>query len=252
MQIASVVNHAAIALRQTTQISPAGRSASTPEGRPGSQVTGGAAHVEEVRSRQAGYRFGNTQNSGPNTGHEGTQEGQAPVNTAEGEEPNTKRHHGAAPRAPNGESLSVEQLAHLEQLKVTDREVRQHEMAHQIAGGAYSGGASYEYEVGPDGKRYAVAGEVSIDCGPIKGDPQATIAKMENVIAAALAPADPSTQDRKVAGMARQALLSARLELAQLQSEMSAARGQHGAPTQVVETIFMPGQLASQTLNGAA
>ncbi|WP_081949092.1 putative metalloprotease CJM1_0395 family protein [Litchfieldella xinjiangensis] len=252
MQIAPVVNHAAIALRQTTQVSPAGRSASAPEGRPGSQVTGGAAHVEEVRSRQAGYRFESPATPSSRTAQDETKEGQAPVYTAKGEEPDPQRHQGVAPRAPNGESLSVEQLAHLEQLKVTDRAVRQHEMAHQIAGGAYSGGASYEYEVGPDGKRYAVAGEVSIDCGPIKGDPQATIAKMEKVIAAALAPADPSTQDRKVAAMARQALLSARLELAQLQSEMSAARGQHDTPTQVVETIFMPGQIASQTLNGAA
>ncbi|QJQ96956.1 hypothetical protein HIO72_01350 [Halomonas sp. PA5] len=131
---------------------------------------------------------------------------------------------GAAPSAANGEPLTPEELDYLERLKVTDRAVRQHEMAHQIAGGHYSGGASYEYEIGPDGKRYAVAGEVSIDYGPVSGDPQATIDKMQTVIAAALAPADPSTQDRKVAAQARQVMISARLELEQQRSEMNAAR----------------------------
>lgn len=59
-------------------------------------------------------------------------------------------------------------------------------MAHQTAGGPYTGGASYDYEVGPDGKRYAVAGEVPIDYGPVPGDPQATVEKMQTVIAAAM------------------------------------------------------------------
>jgi hypothetical protein len=113
------------------------------------------------------------------------------------------------------------------QLKQTDREVRQHEMAHQTAGGPYTGGASYDYEVGPDGKRYAVAGEVPIDYGPVPGDPQATVEKMQTVIAAAMAPADPSPKDLQVAAQARQYLLEAKLEAAQKQSEMNQARGEH-------------------------
>ena len=44
-----------------------------------------------------------------------------------------------------------------------DREERQHEQAHlSAAGGHARGGPSYQYETGPDGKRYAVGGEVSI------------------------------------------------------------------------------------------
>ncbi|MGP9498569.1 putative metalloprotease CJM1_0395 family protein [Halomonas sp. AOP43-D1-4] len=35
----------------------------------------------------------------------------------------------------------------------------------------------------PDGKKYAVAREVPIDYGPILGDSQATIKKMQTVIA---------------------------------------------------------------------
>lgn len=131
----------------------------------------------------------------------------------------------AGPTRADGTPLAPEEIQLLEQLKQTDRDVRQHEMAHQIVGGAYTGGASYEYEIGPDGKRYAVAGEVPIDYGPIPGDPQATIEKMQTVIAAALAPADPSPKDLQVAAQARQYLLEAKLEAAQQQSVMAQGRG---------------------------
>ncbi|WP_246009163.1 putative metalloprotease CJM1_0395 family protein [Vreelandella nanhaiensis] len=129
------------------------------------------------------------------------------------------------PTRADGTPLAPEEIQLLEQLKQTDRDVRQHEMAHQIAGGAYTGGASYEYEMGPDGKRYAVAGEVPIDYGPVPGDPQATIEKMQTVIAAAMAPADPSPKDLQVAAQARQYLLEAKFEAAQQQSIMTQARG---------------------------
>lgn len=130
----------------------------------------------------------------------------------------------AGPKKADGTPMAPEEIQLLEQLKQTDREVRQHEMAHQIVGGAYTGGASYEYEVGPDGKRYAVAGEVPIDYGPVPGDPQATIEKMHTVIAAAMAPADPSPKDYQVAAQARQYLLEAKLEAAMQRSEMEQAR----------------------------
>lgn len=131
---------------------------------------------------------------------------------------------GDSASQPNGETLTEEDLRQLEQLKTTDREVRQHELAHQVAGGQYTGAASYEYERGADGQRYAVAGTVPIDYGPITGDPRATIDKMQQVISAALAPADPSPKDHQVAATARQYLLTAQLELAQQQSEMQRAR----------------------------
>ncbi|WP_083000632.1 putative metalloprotease CJM1_0395 family protein [Halomonas sp. GT] len=138
------------------------------------------------------------------------------------------------PTRPDGTPLAPEEIQHLEQLKQTDREVRQHEMAHQTVGGPYTGGASYEYEVGPDGKRYAVAGEVPIDYGPVPGNPTATIEKMQTVIAAALAPAEPSSKDIQVAAQARQYLLEAKLEAAREQSEMNAARSAGEATTEDV------------------
>ena len=64
--------------------------------------------------------------------------------------------------------------------------MRAHEQAHARAGGPYAGAPSYDFERGPDGKMYAVSGEVQIDAAPIDGDAAATIAKMEVVIRAAL------------------------------------------------------------------
>ncbi|MFZ4761239.1 MAG: putative metalloprotease CJM1_0395 family protein [Alphaproteobacteria bacterium] len=98
-------------------------------------------------------------------------------------------------------------------LKKTNDAVVAHEKAHQAAGGALAGGASYKYTTGPDGKRYAIAGEVPIDVAPVSGDPAATIQKMQIVQKAALAPADPSPQDYKVAALANQQLLQAQQEL---------------------------------------
>lgn len=110
--------------------------------------------------------------------------------------------------------LSDEQKRQVQELKRRDQEVKAHEAAHVAAGGAYvRGGASYTYQSGPDGKRYAVGGEVSIDTSAVRGDPQATITKMETVRRAASAPADPSGQDRAVAAQASATAADARKEL---------------------------------------
>lgn len=139
-------------------------------------------------------------------------------------EKNADNPFGNTPTRPDGTPLNEQEIRQVEQLKQTDQEVRQHERAHEIAGGPYTGSASYDYQSGPDGKRYAVAGEVPIDYGPVKGNPQATVEKMQTVIAAAMAPAEPSSKDLQVAAQARQYLLEAKLEASRLQSEMNNAR----------------------------
>lgn len=111
--------------------------------------------------------------------------------------------------------LTDEERSKVQEMKARDREVRAHEQAHAGAGGQYAGAPSYSYENGPDGKRYAVSGEVSIDVSPVEGDPEATIRKMEQVKKAALAPADPSAQDRKVAAQADATKAKARAERTQ-------------------------------------
>lgn len=111
--------------------------------------------------------------------------------------------------------LSDEAKQVINQLKARDSEVRAHEMAHQAAAGGYStGGASYSYQVGPDGRRYAIGGEVGIDVSPVAGDPEATLQKAMVIQRAALAPAEPSTQDMKVASSAIQMANQARVEIA--------------------------------------
>lgn len=108
---------------------------------------------------------------------------------------------------------SQEEQRQIQELKKTDREVKAHEAAHANVGGQYAGAPSYEYVTGPDGRRYAVAGSVPIDTSKVAGDPQATIEKMRQVQRAALAPADPSSQDLKVAAMAAQIANQASIEL---------------------------------------
>lgn len=103
----------------------------------------------------------------------------------------------------------------LAELKKRDAEVRAHEQAHASVGGDLAAAPSYEFELGPDGKQYAVGGEVNIDLAMVPGDPQATIVKMQKVRAAALAPADPSSADRSVATEATKRILQAQTELAQ-------------------------------------
>ena len=107
----------------------------------------------------------------------------------------------------------LEQARVISDLKKRDQEVRSHEAAHASVGGSFTGSPSFSYEQGPDGKRYAVEGEVSVDLSSVKGDPRATIAKMKKVHAAALAPVNPSIQDTRVASTATQVILEAQSEL---------------------------------------
>jgi len=100
----------------------------------------------------------------------------------------------------------------ISKLQQIDAHVKNHELAHQAAGGELAGSASYTYKVGPDGKKYAVSGEVPIRIE--KGNnPKETIENMEKVKAAALAPADPSPQDLKIASTAEMIEVKAMLEI---------------------------------------
>lgn len=119
------------------------------------------------------------------------------------------------------------ELARIRELRARDREVRAHERAHLAAAGAHAqGGAQYTFATGPDRRRYAVGGEVQIDTAPVPGDAAATLAKAVQIQRAALAPAEPSAQDRRVAAEARAMAAQARTELA---AERAAA-GRDEAP----------------------
>ncbi len=116
--------------------------------------------------------------------------------------------------------LSEKERRVVSQLRATDREVRAHEQAHKSAAGSYAQGApTFKYETGPDGKRYAVGGEVKIDSSPVPGDPRKTITKAQTIQRAANAPSNPSAQDRRVAAQAAQMAAEARRELIAKQTE---------------------------------
>ena len=111
--------------------------------------------------------------------------------------------------------LSPEDIKRLQVLKQIDRRTRAHEKAHMAAGGGIvMGGPTYKYEIGPDGKQYAFQGDVKIDVSP-GPNPRATLRKAMQIQRAALAPADPSAQDRRVAAEAQRMAEDARGQLRQ-------------------------------------
>lgn len=121
-----------------------------------------------------------------------------------------------------------EQAQEQQELEITrdlakrDREVRAHEQAHASIGGQYTSAPSYTYERGPDGRLYAVAGEVKIDTSPVPNDPQATLEKAEIIQRAALGVAEPSAADRAAAADARAMAAEARAEMLQQEEEVRA------------------------------
>ncbi|MCR9255953.1 MAG: hypothetical protein NXI16_07640 [Alphaproteobacteria bacterium] len=133
---------------------------------------------------------------------------------------------GFDPANPDG--LTEEEEQQVRELKQRDQEVRRHEQAHAAVGGQYAGAPTYEYTTGPDGQRYAIGGEVSIDVSPIQGDPEATIQKMDQVIAAALAPAEPSGQDRAVASQAQATKAQAQAEASKERAEELSGESEDG------------------------
>ena len=120
-----------------------------------------------------------------------------------------------------GEKLTPKQEEVVRKLEARDTAVRAHEAAHMAAAGGLGGGASYTFQVGPDGQRYAVGGEVSVQLASGR-TPDETIQNAETVRAAALAPADPSAQDLAVAAQASQMEAQARQQKSDQQHQASA------------------------------
>lgn len=147
---------------------------------------------------------------------------------------------GAGGKAQEAGAGAADTLSEAEQRQVAelaerDREVRAHEMAHVAAGaGLVTRGASYTYQTGPDGQRYAIGGEVGIDTSPGRS-PEESLSKAERIRAAALAPAEPSGQDRQVAAQASRMASDARMEIARREFE------QGGAGTEAAATRDGPG-----------
>ncbi len=102
----------------------------------------------------------------------------------------------------NPQELDEAEKKQVEDLKKRDAEVRTHEQAHMAAAGNLAlGGPNYVFQTGPDGRQYAIGGDVKIDTSPGR-TPEESIRKAQQIRAAAHAPAEPSGQDSKVAAAA--------------------------------------------------
>ncbi len=142
---------------------------------------------------------------------------------------NDTSKNSAGLRKPNGTPLSSSEKLLIDKLQKVDQEVHNHELAHLAAAGGYAtSGASYQYQTGPDGRKYAVGGEVQIDTSPGR-TPEETISKMETVRRAALAPASPSGQDQMVAAQATVRIASAAQEIVQIAAERNAKENEAAA-----------------------
>lgn len=172
---------------------------------------------------------------------------QAPATAVRGRSPYQSSGNGkgvAAQDAGFGEAmgdsleLSPEAEQQLRELKQRDAEVRAHERAHMAAAGQHAiGGAQYTYQVGPDGRRYAIGGHVNIDTSSVPDDPEASEEKAQQVRRAALAPGDPSAQDMQVAAQAAQMEAEARVDSREEDQEAGRNGGAGGDAAGAVDPL---------------
>ncbi len=194
--------------------------------------------VTDFYSQMTTVRDANSQAAAPNS------ENRAETETSEAAADKTRGNSNAA-KGPLDE-LNADEQRIVDDLKKRDAEVKAHERAHIAAGGPYvSGGASYEYERGPDNQNYAVGGEVSIDVSA-ENTPEATIRKMQVVKRAALAPKDPSGQDRSVAAQATQAEARARIELQKERSAETAEKDEANSSPEEITASTNDNRLGRQ------
>jgi len=147
----------------------------------------------------------------------------------------------------NPDELSEDEQRLVKDLASRDSEVKAHESAHQAAGGGMTGAASYSYQQGPDGKMYAIGGEVSIS-SPSGSTPQETIKNAKQIIASAMAAGDPSPQDFAVASSARVMEIKAQQQLSKEQEEQksgqetykNAANSQENISSEDVHSLDIP------------
>lgn len=138
--------------------------------------------------------------------------------------------------AVSATDLDAAEVAQVRELAATARKVQAHEAAHAAVGGALAGAKSFSYVTGPDGVRYAVAGEVSIEFGQ-SDDPELTVRNASQVRAAALAPADPSSQDLHVAAQASQIVQQAQQDLSKLRSASATGNASRNRITSALDAF---------------
>ncbi len=101
------------------------------------------------------------------------------------------------PNNPNDLDEGDKEL--VKRLEQRDSAVRLHEQTHAAIAGKYAEGPpTYSYQMGPDGKMYAIGGSLAVDTGK-EADPAENRNKARILQAAALGVAEPSAADSVVA-----------------------------------------------------
>jgi hypothetical protein len=155
----------------------------------------------------------------------------------------------AVKKSTEKQQSEAEDQAKIEELKKRDQEVRAHEAAHKGAAGQYArGAAQFTYERGPDGQQYAVGGEVSIDTSR-PSDPQEALKKSATLMRAALAPAQPSAQDKQVAAEASQMGIEARNQIIADRLEKNEATSVSGSTEAISAAYEVPQQTPEKTID---
>ncbi len=114
----------------------------------------------------------------------------------------------------NGQQLSEEEQKEIEKIRKNGRNIKRQELVYRaIVGNHVKGAASFEYDLGPDGIKYAVAGHTTIDTRPVINNPEASIRKAQAIKRTKL--------DRSVAVEVEKMEREARLEIKEEQRKES-------------------------------
>ncbi|MBX3682038.1 MAG: hypothetical protein KF731_05110 [Thauera sp.] len=144
------------------------------------------------------------------------------------------RRQGARGRSGGGRHALKAEQRQVAELAERDREVRAHEMCMSPRRRRPGDPGRQLHLSARTAQRYAIGGEVGIDTSPGRS-PEESLSKAERIRAAALAPAEPSGQDRQVAAQASRMASDARMEIARREFE------QGGAGTEAAATRDGPG-----------
>ena len=101
----------------------------------------------------------------------------------------------------NYSNMDASDRLEVQHLAARDQYVRIHEMRHAATLGMYAGRIHYNYQVGPDGKAYAVGGYTEVNNTPAPTREMA-LAQARTIRRAAMAAGEASGSDRAVAAQA--------------------------------------------------
>lgn len=127
-----------------------------------------------------------------------------------------------AKSSANGGQSAIEQQQ-IDALSARDAAVRSEEESHQSLAGAYAGPIQYEYEMGPDGAFYAVAGHVNLSTAGASGAQQASA--LAALYSASSMAGATSMEDRLSASAAAQSLTALDAETQMRRTQAIASYG---------------------------